>query len=155
MSQTAQAAERRTYFINAMQEGLHAAMSEDDNVVVIGEDVDRSIIGATRGLIDDTGRVREKQLLAKISSIRGKAIIQPEGRAPYPSLRRRRRGALAAYPPPSYPGPAGLGGNYPAPSAFPAPAAVPQGAPAAASAPLGHSATQYSEVDPTWKPPGE
>ena len=31
------------------------------------------------------------------------------------------RGALAAYPPPSYPGPAGLGGNYPAPSAFPAP----------------------------------
>ncbi|HJY43883.1 MAG TPA: hypothetical protein VJ301_04625, partial [Propionibacteriaceae bacterium] len=109
----------------------------------------------TRGIIDDTGRVREKQLLAKISSLRGKAIIQPEGRAPYPSLRWRRRGASAAYPLPSYPGPAGLGGNYPAPSAFPAPAGLPQNAPAAASAPLGHSATQYSEVDPTWKPPGE
>ena len=50
--------ERRTYFINAMKEGLHAAMSEDDTVVVIGEDVDRSIIGATRGLIDDFGASR-------------------------------------------------------------------------------------------------
>ena len=109
----------------------------------------------TRGLIDDTGRVREKELLVKIRSIRGKAIIQPEGRAAYPSLRRRRTSAIPAYPPPSYPGPAGLGGNYPAPSAFPAPTGPPQGAPAAASVPLGHSATQYSEVDPTWKPPGE
>ena len=109
----------------------------------------------TRGIIDETGRVREKQLLAKISSIRSKAIIQPEGRAAYPSLRRRRTSALAAYPQPSYPGPAGLSGNYPAPSAVPAPTGLPQGAPAAASVPLGQSATQYSEVDPTWKPPGE
>jgi hypothetical protein len=88
----------------------------------------------TRGIIDDTGRVREKELLAKIRSIRGKAIIQPEGRAAYPSLPRRRTRALAAYPPPSYPGPAGLGGNYPAPNAFPAPTGPPQGVPAAASA---------------------
>jgi pyruvate/2-oxoglutarate/acetoin dehydrogenase E1 component len=51
-------AERRTYFINAMKEGLHAAMTEDDNVVVIGEDVDRSIIGATRGLVADFGDQR-------------------------------------------------------------------------------------------------
>jgi protease PrsW len=109
----------------------------------------------TRGIIDDTGRVREKELLAKIRSIRRKAIIQPEGRAAYPSLGRRRTSAIAAYPPPSYPGPAGLGGNYPAPTAFPAPTGLPQGAPATASVPLGHSATQYSEVDPTWKPPGE
>ena len=89
-------------------------------------------------------------------SIRGKAIIQPEGRAAYPSLRRRRRGALAAYPPPSYPGPAGLGGNYPAPSAFPAPAGLPQGAlRLRLRCPWGRAATQYSEVDPSWKPPGE
>jgi hypothetical protein len=111
--------------------------------------------GLTRGIIDDTGRIREKELLTKIRSIRGKAIIEPEGRAAYPSLRRRSAGALTAYPPPSYPGPAGLGGNYPAPSAFPAPTGLPQGAPAATSAPLGHAATQYSEVDPSWKPPGE
>jgi pyruvate dehydrogenase E1 component beta subunit len=55
---TTQSPERRIYFINAMQEGLHAAMTEDENVVVIGEDVDRSIIGATRGLIDDFGAQR-------------------------------------------------------------------------------------------------
>jgi len=109
----------------------------------------------TRGIIDQTGRVREKQLLAKIRTIRGKAIIHPEGRAAYPSLRRRRTAALAAYPPPSYPGPAGLGGNYPAPSAFPAPPELPQGAATAASVPVGQTAIQYSEVDPTWKPPGE
>ena len=82
--------------------------------------------GLTRGIIDETGRIREKHLLAKIRSIRGKAIIEPEGRAAYPSLRRRRAGAFTAYPPPSYPGPAGLGGNYPAPSAFPAPTGLPQ-----------------------------
>jgi protease PrsW len=109
----------------------------------------------TRGIIDETGRVREKDLLAKIRTIRGKAIIHPEGRPAYPSLRRRRAGSPSAYPLPSYPGPAGLGGNYPAPSAFPAPVGLPQGAPSAASVPLGQSATQYSEVDPTWKPPGE
>jgi RsiW-degrading membrane proteinase PrsW (M82 family) len=109
----------------------------------------------TRGIIDETGRVREKQLLAKIRTIRDKAIIQPEGRAAYPSLRLRRPRAVAAYSPPSYPGPAGLGGNYPAPSAFPAPTELPQGAPTAASVPVGQTAIQYSEVDPTWKPPGE
>ena len=115
----------------------------------------------TRGIIDQTGRVREKELLAKIKAVRGEAVVLPEGRAAYPSLRRRRTGALDAYAPPSYPGPAGLGGNYPAPNAFPAPNALPtppglpQGASAAASAPLGQTATQYSEVDPSWKPPGE
>lgn len=50
--------ERPTYFINAMKEGLHAAMSENERVVVIGEDVDRSVIGATRGLVDDFGPLR-------------------------------------------------------------------------------------------------
>jgi pyruvate dehydrogenase E1 component beta subunit len=52
--------EREIYFIKAMYEGLRDAMREDETVVVIGEDVDRSIIGATRGLIDEFGpdRVR-------------------------------------------------------------------------------------------------
>ena len=94
----------------------------------------------TRGIIDETGRVREKQLLAKIRSIRGKAIIQPEGRAAYPSLRRRRRGALAAYPPPSYPGPGRSGRQLPSPERVPGagwPAC--RALPAAASVPLGQS----------------
>lgn len=52
------AEERSIYFIKAMYEGLRDAMREDEAVVVIGEDVDRSIIGATRGLIDEFGEER-------------------------------------------------------------------------------------------------
>jgi RsiW-degrading membrane proteinase PrsW (M82 family) len=94
----------------------------------------------TRGLVDDAGLIREKALLARLRDQRPSSIVQPDGRAAYPSFRRRRI-AEPAYAPPSYPGPAGIGGNYPAPGAAPAP--------------LGQTATQYSEVDPTWKPPGE
>ena len=99
----------------------------------------------TRGLIDDAGLARERDVLATIRAVRGRAIVQPEGRAAYPSF-RRRPAPISGYAPPSFPGPAGLGGNYPAP------APVTQ---AAATIPLGQTATQYSEVDPSWKPPGE
>jgi protease PrsW len=108
----------------------------------------------TRGVVDQTGLLREKALLAKVRAVRGHAIIQPQGRAAYPSF-RRQPAALPGYAPPSFPGPAGLGGNYPAPTAFPPPTGAPLGVPAAATAPLGQTATQYSEVDPSWKPPGE
>lgn len=102
-----------------------------------------------RGLVDDTGLQREKLLLARIRSLRGAAITQPVGRAAYPELRRNATAARTpTYAPASYPGPAGIGGNYPAPL-------PPPGVPAAATAPLGQTATQYSEVDPTWKPPPE
>lgn len=110
-----------------------------------------------RGLVDEAGVQREKRLLARIRSLRAAAITQPEGRAAYPRLRRRRvPAAVGGYAPASYPGPAGLGGNYPAP--LPAPAVAPgppPGVPVTATVPLGQTATQYSEVDPTWKPPGE
>jgi RsiW-degrading membrane proteinase PrsW (M82 family) len=102
----------------------------------------------TRGLVDSAGLVREKVLLARIRAVRPSAVIQPEGRAAYPRLRRRPAMAPAGYAPASYPGPAGIGGNYPAP-------AVPAGVPYSATAPLGQTATQYSEVDPNWKPPGQ
>ena len=105
-----------------------------------------------RGLVDQTGVVREKTLLATIRAVRGQAVVSPTGRAPYPSL-RRRSAAPPAYAPAGFPGPSGLGGNYPAPTAFPAPTDAPSGVPSAATAPLGQTATQYSEVDPTWKPP--
>jgi pyruvate/2-oxoglutarate/acetoin dehydrogenase E1 component len=52
------AAERPIYFIEAMKEGLRVAMREDDKVVVIGEDVGRSVIGATRGLVSEFGEMR-------------------------------------------------------------------------------------------------
>ncbi len=103
-----------------------------------------------RGLVDQTGLQREKLLLARIRALRGAAVTQPQGRAAYPKLRRQPT-AAQAYAPASYPGPAGLGGNYPAP----APYAPPPGVPPAAINPLGQTATQYSKVDPTWKPPGE
>ncbi len=107
-----------------------------------------------RGLIDRAGLDRERVLLGRIRALRPLAVTQPEGRAAYPSLRWRRAApAVGAYAPASYPGPAGLGGNYPAP-ALTGPA-VPPGVPPSAAAPLGQTATQYSPVDPTWKPPGE
>ncbi|GAA3693294.1 hypothetical protein GCM10022204_06170 [Microlunatus aurantiacus] len=100
-----------------------------------------------RGLVDAAGLDREKLLLAKVHGLRGLAVLAPTGRAPYPSFRRSRTvAATPAYAPASFPGPAGLGGNYPAP---------PPQALAPHAAPLGQTATQYSEVDPTWKPPGQ
>ncbi|WP_353987374.1 alpha-ketoacid dehydrogenase subunit beta [Ruicaihuangia caeni] len=53
-----QAQERQVYFINAMKEGLQAAMREDETVMVLGEDVQRSVIGATRGLVEEFGEPR-------------------------------------------------------------------------------------------------
>ncbi|HYI53157.1 MAG TPA: hypothetical protein VEX57_04275, partial [Microlunatus sp.] len=101
----------------------------------------------TRGLVDTAGLEREKLLLHKVYGLRGLAVIAPTGRAAYPAFRRRRAvDPTPAYAPASFPGPAGLGGNYPAP---------PVQAHPSAAAPLGQTATQYSEVDPTWKPPGQ
>jgi RsiW-degrading membrane proteinase PrsW (M82 family) len=101
-----------------------------------------------RGLVDATGQRRERVLLARLKALRPLAVVEPVGRAAYPWQRLRRRGAryaaVPAYVPPAFPGPAGLGGSYPAPAASP-------GVPG----PLGQTATRYSEVDPTWKPPGE
>jgi pyruvate/2-oxoglutarate/acetoin dehydrogenase E1 component len=51
---------REIYFVNAIAEALDQAMAEDERVIVLGEDVDRSTIGATKGLIEKYGgnRVR-------------------------------------------------------------------------------------------------
>ncbi len=53
-------AERTQFFVRAMAEGLAAAMREDPTVVVLGEDVERSIVGGTRGLVEEfgPGRIR-------------------------------------------------------------------------------------------------
>lgn len=102
-----------------------------------------------RGLVDDAGLRREKVLLARIRHVRAAAVVAPVGRADYPRLRKASAPAIG-YSPASYPGPAGIGGNFPAPVP---PATVPPGVPVSALAPLGQTATQYSEVDPNWKPP--
>ena len=67
-------AERSTYFVKAMQEGIAAAMREDKNVVVIGEDVDRSIIGATRGIQAEFGEDRVKNTPISEQAFVGAAI---------------------------------------------------------------------------------
>jgi protease PrsW len=103
-----------------------------------------------RGIVDRAGLAREKVLLGRVRSLRGQAITNPEGRANYPQLRRRSAPPALEYPPPSYPGPAGIGGYYPAQNQ-PALSASGQ----VGSTPLGQTATSYSEVDPNWKPPGE
>jgi RsiW-degrading membrane proteinase PrsW (M82 family) len=106
----------------------------------------------TRGVVDSAGLHREKLLIARGRSLRPRAVVHAEGRAPYPALTRPaflRRGRRAiGYPPPGYPGPAGIGGNFPAPAPL-------TGVPVQPSAPLGQTATQYSEVDPSWRPPGQ
>lgn len=106
----------------------------------------------TRGLVDQAGVAREKVLLGKLRALRSQAVIVPQGRAAYPAPPWRRSIAAVAYAPPGYPGPAGLGGNFPAPGGFGGPAvnAVPG---TRVNTPLGQTATQYSEVDPSWKPP--
>jgi len=96
-----------------------------------------------RGIVDEAGLRREKILLARVRDLRGLAVVKPEGRAAYPKLPFRRKQEVEAYPAPAYPGPAGLGGYFPAPTAEPG------------SVPLGQAATQYSEVDPNWKPPSQ
>jgi hypothetical protein len=101
----------------------------------------------TRGIVDRAGLVREKVLLTKIRSLRTQAILNPTGRPNYPVLRRRSAPSAMDYPAPNYPGPAGIGGYYPAPGT---PVGKEPG-----SVPLGQAATSYSEVDPNWKPPSE
>lgn len=49
---------RKQYFTRALNEGLRDALAADERVIVLGEDVDRSVSGATRGLIEDFGPAR-------------------------------------------------------------------------------------------------
>lgn len=94
-----------------------------------------------RGLVDDAGLIREKQLFFAIRRLRTRALVQPLPKTIYPRLPWTRHRA-PAYAPAAYPGPAGLGGNLPAPSVG-----------RIEGTPLGSSATQYSEVNPAWRPP--
>ena len=87
-----------------------------------------------RGVIDATASARAKELLELIGSVRPLAVDDPRGqRLTLPRLRRPRPGE---FPPPSYPGPQGLGGMWAQPGG-----PVPLGSPS------------YSPVDPTWGPP--
>lgn len=82
-----------------------------------------------RGVVDQAGDERAHELILRADRVRPLAIVDPRGlKLNLPRLRRRRQ---PDFPPPQYPGPAGLGGSWPAPTGTP---------------------TQ-SAVDPKWGPP--
>jgi len=90
--------------------------------------------GQVRGLYDQAATTRARELIEMAHQLRPLAIADPRGRRlNLPRLRRRQP---SPYQPPRFPGPAGLGGNWPAPSQ-----------PAQLGSP------GYSAVDPTWGPP--
>jgi RsiW-degrading membrane proteinase PrsW (M82 family) len=90
--------------------------------------------GQVRGIYDEAATVRARELVEQAKALRGTAIDDPRGlKLNLPRLRRPR---VLGYVPPSYPGPAGIGGNWPAP---------------VGQAPIGSPG--YSAVDPTWGPP--
>lgn len=51
-----------TYFIAAMRDGIADGMREDDSVVLFGEDADRSVMGSTKGLVEEFGRTRVRNM---------------------------------------------------------------------------------------------
>lgn len=68
--------------------------------------------GMTRGTIGVGGDDRAKELLLDLENLRPHALTDPKGLSLFPP-RRPKPPTLA--PPPQSPGPAGLGGNWPAP----------------------------------------
>jgi pyruvate/2-oxoglutarate/acetoin dehydrogenase E1 component len=47
-----------TYFSIAMRDGIAQALREDPTVVVVGEDIDKSVLGPTQGLVGEFGPER-------------------------------------------------------------------------------------------------
>jgi 2-oxoisovalerate dehydrogenase E1 component len=64
----------QTYFIHAMRDGIADAMREDPTVVVMGEDADRSVTGATRGLVDEFGPDRVRNIPLSEAAVVGTAV---------------------------------------------------------------------------------
>lgn len=47
-----------TYFAQAINDGFRSAMTDDDRVFILGEDVELSTVGATKGLVETFGKER-------------------------------------------------------------------------------------------------
>jgi pyruvate/2-oxoglutarate/acetoin dehydrogenase E1 component len=65
---------RLQYFTRAVSEALSGAMREDETVVVLGEDVDRSVSGATRGLVEEFGPERIRNSPISEATIAGACV---------------------------------------------------------------------------------
>ncbi len=68
--------------------------------------------GMTRGTIGVGGDDRAREILYELEELRPRALTDTRGLKLFPP---RKRKPLASAPPPQSPGPAGLGGNWPAP----------------------------------------
>ncbi len=60
-----------SYLVAAMRDGLAEAMREDPAVVLFGEDADRSVMGSTRGLIEEFGSARVRNIPLSEATIVG------------------------------------------------------------------------------------
>jgi len=62
------------YFANAIARGLAEAMAEDESVVVIGEDVELSTMGATKGLVEKFGKRRVRNSPISEATVVGSCV---------------------------------------------------------------------------------
>lgn len=62
------------YFANAIAAALREAMEEDESVVVLGEDVEISTIGCTKGLVDVFGRNRVRNSPISEATVVGSCV---------------------------------------------------------------------------------
>lgn len=64
----------RMRFIQAINQALHEEMARDDKIILIGEDVEASIFGDTRGLLDAFGPDRVRNTPISEASLTGMAV---------------------------------------------------------------------------------
>jgi acetoin:2,6-dichlorophenolindophenol oxidoreductase subunit beta len=62
------------YFAGAIARALTEAMAADDSVVVIGEDVELSTIGATKGLVETFGSERVRNSPISEATVVGSCV---------------------------------------------------------------------------------
>jgi pyruvate dehydrogenase E1 component beta subunit len=63
-----------TYFANAIAAALAEAMEEDSSVVVLGEDVEISTIGCTKGLVERFGKTRVRNSPISEATVVGSCV---------------------------------------------------------------------------------
>jgi pyruvate dehydrogenase E1 component beta subunit len=63
-----------TYFANAIAAALAEAMEEDPSVVILGEDVEISTIGCTKGLVERFGRTRVRNSPISEATVVGSCV---------------------------------------------------------------------------------
>src|ERR1700676_1290292 len=62
------------YFANAIAAALREAMDEDESVIVLGEDVEISTIGCTKGLVERFGRNRVRNTPISEATVVGSCV---------------------------------------------------------------------------------